>query len=86
MLIWILKYWKMIAYALACAGCLIALNVLVYRHGKAQYGCGACRLLDCVECVGLSARQGAIRLWSVQAVHLYHDCKARHGALVKAVE
>lgn len=36
MLIWILKYWKMIA----CAGCLIALNVLVYRHGKAQYDKG----------------------------------------------
>ncbi|WII93195.1 hypothetical protein QEO94_11350 [Kingella negevensis] len=40
MLIWILKYWKMIAYALACAGCLIALNVLVHQYGKAQYDKG----------------------------------------------
>ncbi|WP_431733334.1 hypothetical protein [Kingella kingae] len=28
----------------------------------------------------------AVLLWSVQAAHLYHDCKARHRALVKAVE
>ncbi|WP_431733085.1 hypothetical protein [Kingella kingae] len=27
----------------------------------------------------------AVLLCSVQAVHLYHDCKARHGALVKAI-
>ncbi|WP_157686291.1 hypothetical protein [Kingella negevensis] len=59
MLIWILKYWKMIAYALACAGCLIALNVLVYRHGKAQYGCGACRRCICITI----ARHGMGR-WS----------------------
>lgn len=30
----------MIAYALACAGCLIALNVLVHQYGKAQYDKG----------------------------------------------
>ncbi|MDK4629529.1 hypothetical protein QG085_10145 [Kingella kingae] len=28
----------------------------------------------------------AVLLWSVQAVHLYHDCKARHGALADAVD
>ncbi|WP_032828163.1 hypothetical protein [Kingella kingae] len=28
----------------------------------------------------------AVLLWSVQAVHLYHNCKARYGALVKAIE
>ncbi|MDK4689485.1 hypothetical protein [Kingella negevensis] len=28
----------------------------------------------------------SVLLWSVQVAHLYHDCKARHEALVKAIE
>ena len=73
MLIWILKYWKMIA----CAGCLIALNVLVYRHGKAQYDKGYTDAQT--QITAQIAKQESERATKVQAAsHDYQTQKAEN--------
>ncbi|UUS61842.1 hypothetical protein MST17_05950 [Acinetobacter sp. YH16056_T] len=44
-------------------------------------------LESCADLQQLESGQGkALMLWSVDTVAKYNDCKARHGAIVKALK
>ena len=44
-------------------------------------------LESCPDLQKLESGQGkAVMLWSVDVVAKYNDCKARHGAIVKALK
>ena len=44
-------------------------------------------LESCPDLQKLESGQGkAVMLWSVDTVAKYNDCKARHGAIVKALK